>query len=148
LARATRVGTSRTRIASFALSVVPKHVKPAVDVGLARQAYLVSSEAARSNKNAVTCAVSISVVPFVREKDVLNAVKTSVTAARTPTVKVASLMLRTSLRILNLPVKPRLPRHHAQHVLARLPSPVVESPCRLAARARDPRWPSSLRLSK
>ena len=97
MARATRTGK-----ATFAVSVVPKHVKPAVvDVGMARHAYLVTSEAALSKRNALRSAILISVVPFAVQKDAA-AVTTAVITAVT-TVKVASLMLRTSLRILNLP---------------------------------------------
>ena len=94
MARATRIGTFLARVtrkAPFAWNVVPKHVKPAVvDVGLARQAYLVPSKAALSKMNAVRCAVSISVAPFAVEKDVQPAVTTGVVAAVT-TVRVASL---------------------------------------------------------
>ena len=93
MAKATRIGTFLARVirkAPFAWNVVPKLVKPAVvDVGLARQAYLVPSEAVLSKMNALRSAVSISVVPFAVQKDV-PAVTTGVMTAVT-TVRVASL---------------------------------------------------------
>ncbi len=99
LARATRTGK-----ATFAVSVVPKHVKPAVvDVGMARHAYLVTSEAALSKRNALRSAVLISVVPFAVQKDAA-AVTTGVITTVTTVLRVARrVVLRTSLRILNLP---------------------------------------------
>lgn len=115
LARATRIGKFLARVtrrADFAPSVVPKHVKPdVVDVGLARHAYLVPSEAALPKMNVVRCAVLISVVPFAVQKEV-PAVSVTAVIMTTTVLRVARVILRTSQRILNLSVNPRLKRKH------------------------------------